>query len=349
MQPIQVLRALAALFVVVLHSYTRVQLVNPGTSSSISSLFAMSGNAGVDLFFVISGYIMFHVHHDDFGKGRSWTFMTKRVVRIAPIYWILTTVALLILVFLPNLFTKVRGFDALWVAGSYLFFPVAYPPALDTPLLQVGWTLNYEAYFYVILALCLALDRTKAVIAISSLFVGSVILGELVAFRHPWPQLLTSWLLLEFLLGGFIALIQHAFGDRWRGLHMAGLALGMLLLVASFPSGNHEDALERFIVWGIPAVLIVNGVCRLDREVKGWLGRLAVTLGDASYSIYLVQVFTLPAAALALNKSGLMSTAPADMSVFFLTVSTATVGWLTWRIVERPSTRWLRGRLENPR
>lgn len=346
LQSIQLLRAFAALFVVVLHSYTRTLAAQPDPGPSISSLFALSGNAGVDLFFVISGYIMFHVHHDDFGKGRSGSFLLKRLIRIAPIYWILSTVALLVIVFVPSMFVVPRTLDPLWIAGSYLFFPVEYAPSLNTPLLQVGWTLNYEAYFYLVLAAFLFLPRRIAVVGITLLFVGSVAVGMMRPFAHPWPQMLTSWLLLEFLLGGFIALFQHASGNRFRTAHLAGLAVGLVLLAASFPMGRLDEDVTRFVFWGLPSVLIVNGVCRLRYEPKGWFGRAFVTLGDASYSIYLVQVFSLPAAALVLGRLGILTGAPVDVNVILLTVATALAGWLTWRIVERPLTRWLRRTLE---
>lgn len=346
LQSIQLLRAFAALFVVVLHSYTRTLAAQPVPGPSISSLFALSGNAGVDLFFVISGYIMFHVHHDDFGKGRSGSFLLKRLIRIAPIYWILSTVALLVIVFVPSMFVVPRTLDPLWIAGSYLFFPVEYAPALNTPLLQVGWTLNYEAYFYVVLAAFLFLPRRLAVMGITALFVGSVAVGTILPFAHPWPEMLTSWLLLEFLLGGFIALIQHAHGDRFRGLHLAGLVVGVMLLAASFPMGRQDESIARFLFWGLPSVLIVNGVCRLRYEPGGMFGRAFVTLGDASYSIYLIQVFSLPAAALVLGRLGILSGAPVDVNVILLTLATALAGWLTWLTIERPLTRWLRQTLE---
>jgi len=289
---------------------------------------------------------MFHVHHDDFGKGRSWAFLKKRIVRIAPIYWILTTAALLVVLFVPGMFTKERSFDPLWVAGSYLFFPVAYAPSQDTPLLQVGWTLNYEAYFYAVLALALCLNRAKAVVAITALFAGSVVVGRLAGFSHPWAQLLTSGLLLEFLLGGFIALLQRAQGNKLRHLHLAGLLIGIGLLMASFSSGRHNDDMDRLVVWGLPAVLIVNGVCRLNGAATSPFGRAAVTLGDASYSIYLIQAFSLPVMAFALNRSGLFQSLPADICVVALVAWTAVAGWLTWRFIERPITRRLRRELD---
>ncbi len=149
-----------------------------------------------------------------------------------------------------------------------------------------------------------------------------------------------------FLMPTFIALLQHWQGNRWRRLHLAGLLVGIGLLVASFSNGRHYDAMVQLMVWGLPSALIVNGVGRLDYTPKNWFGRMAVILGDASYSIYLIQVFSIPVMAFILSRTGLIRSLPVDASVLLFVTWTAAAGWMTWRLVERPITRRLRKGLD---
>jgi peptidoglycan/LPS O-acetylase OafA/YrhL len=342
---IQMLRAFAALFVVTLHAYTRIHHAFPSPSPSLFAPFAMSGAAGVDLFFVLSGYIMVRVHYDDFGKGRVRRFLARRFIRVAPLYWVLTTVALAAVLSVPGVAASFGAPDIAWVAGSYLFFPVHHLPLDGKPLIAVGWTLSYEMVFYLALAVGLTLQRKRAVALIGLLFAGSALAGALTPPKPPWLAELTSPLLIEFLLGAAIALVQRAFGDRWRGAHLAGMALGALLLIAGFPTGSHEALPDRLLVWGLPCALIVNGVCRLAPRAGNAAARLAVTLGDASYSIYLIQVFTQPLAQMMLVRLGLARLLPTDAMVALLILTTAAAGWLTWRLIERPITRRLQAGL----
>ena len=153
---IQILRGMAALFVVFFHvsemllQYTDRQ----GIFCRFASLWH-TGAAGVDLFFIISGFVMVQSTRDKFQKnGSSSEFMLRRIIRIVPLYWLYTSV-MLVLVLLP--FTlKNQVFSGWYTVASYLFIPVLNPASgLDLPLLAPGWTLSYEMYFYLIFALLL--------------------------------------------------------------------------------------------------------------------------------------------------------------------------------------------------
>jgi peptidoglycan/LPS O-acetylase OafA/YrhL len=294
------------------------------------------------MFFVISGYIMFRVHKDAFGQARSWEFLAKRIVRVVPLYWILTTFELLILLFLVTLSESNTRIDPTWVAGSYLFFPVHHAPLDGMPLVPLGWTLNYEMYFYVVLSVCMIFKQSRALTILFGFLVTSVVLGVVIRPSGPLAMELTSWLLLEFLLGALIATAQHAFGDRWRRAHLLGLAVGLLLLVVGIPSGAHQGSLDRFLIWGLPYALVVNGACRLTLPPKARLVRLAVGIGDASYAIYLTQLFCQSAIQVALMRLGLIDAIPLDVGVLIFVLTSIAGGWLTWRAIEAPVTFWLR-------
>ena len=100
--------------------------------------------SGVDLFFVISGFIMVYSSEDLFGARGAWrTFLTRRLVRIVPLYWLTTAITI------PLMSLTV---DWQSLLGSYFFIPYRAPSNAIVPLHGVGWTLNLEMFFYVIFA-----------------------------------------------------------------------------------------------------------------------------------------------------------------------------------------------------
>ena len=151
---VQALRAIAALLVVVYHVFDmwalRMDPSAPGTGW-------VNGAAGVDIFFVISGFVMVVSSRRLATQPRAWrTFIQHRIVRIVPLYWLLTTAKLLLVFFLADLALRSNlEFD--YVARSYLFLPVVDGAGHFRPLLPVGWTLTYEFVFYLLFALALAL------------------------------------------------------------------------------------------------------------------------------------------------------------------------------------------------
>ena len=183
---IQLLRAAAAIAVVFTHAITRLGYSFPGAGAH-SYLTGpngqfLAGDAGVDVFFVISGFIMYFVHHNDFGvPGAPLEFLKKRISRIVPIYWLLTTLAVVIIIAVPNLMVTHNsriGFS--WIASSYLFLPIASRGSTISPIIGVGWTLDYEMFFYLAFAGALFLPLRRGLLAIGALFVSAVGIGALV-------------------------------------------------------------------------------------------------------------------------------------------------------------------------
>jgi exopolysaccharide production protein ExoZ len=328
---IQILRAVAALMVVLFHSINRLQYY-PHFHSFFYRRFQNFGEVGVCLFFVISGFIMVHVHGGDFEKHRSIEFLRKRALRIAPLYWILTTVAVILIPIAPCLFQYRHSLPVPWVLGSYLFMPIPGGKDLTVPVIGPGWTLNYEAYFYLLFSIALFNRKLYAISAMIILFCVSIILGSIFQPSHPWLKLLTSWLLLEFCLGMLVALISPR---RWSWL---AIPLGALLLCVegNFTiSGNNGEA--SFLLWAPACALMVYGATALVGPMRTGVGRVAATLGNASYSIYLVQTFSLPALGPIVIRLG----CPFDVGVVLIFLISAISGVALWAIVERPVTRWL--------
>ena len=265
---IQGLRAVAAMLVVVLHCY------GLGTKSGHDMTFLAGadpwGNAGVDLFFVISGFIMVHINRDRAMSG--WRFLGNRLLRIAPLYWFVTGLFAL---------SIARGIMAPVDAGpgqpwtSLLF--LSQPLSGADPLLYVGWTLEYEMFFYLCFAASMAIARKTGVDLMVPLF--AFVIGAIVLLG-------VGLVAVEFLFGALLArLLPGAGSARWAGL---GLLLGGAALLA-LSYGDAAAYALRVLYYGVPAAMIVAGAVLLPQRA----GALASALGDASYSLYLIHLFAL--------------------------------------------------------
>lgn len=350
---IQLLRAFAATAVVFTHATTRIGYMFPEGKAS-SHLFdgtsgqVRVGDAGVDLFFVISGFVMLYVHRNDFGQpGAVTRFFKKRIARIVPLYWLLTTVAVSVTVLSPALFTThYAAADPAWIAGSYLFLPIPAPGRELSPVIGVGWTLNYEMFFYLVFGLLLTLPRQLALPLLFASFTVLVGMGAALAPAAPWAKFATSWLLLEFLLGIGVAYWRLSGGQLTAQAARVLAALSLAVLLATVYWTPDEQGAGRFAFWGIPAAGIVVAATNLDLG-QGRQRRLAAVLGDASYSIYLFQVFALPMWGLVMSHLG-FGMLPFDLNVVILTILVVASGVLGWAFVERPLSRAIKPLLFGP-
>lgn len=324
---IQVLRAIAASAVVYLHAYERTLSLWPENAGLLKvPHLASLGNSGVDLFFVLSGFLMAHLHREQFGQpGASQAFFWRRLARIAPIYWILIALTLLGRLYMSGLYSHDRSLDWPWALGNFLFIPWPDSHGLVDRAVIVGWTLDYEMYFYVLFALALFFRTGLAWLA--GVMLLSVVAGIIFAPTHPWPQLLTSPMLLEFLAGMGIAQIALRRVPAYAGALAVVIGCALLALSVTFPEVN------RSIRWGIPMALIVLGSLWLRKEFRGGFGNMLVAAGDASYSIYLTQAFTLPAVAALLVAIGI---APSWGFVAILFATGIAGGMIFSRFVEIP-------------
>jgi len=310
LRSIQALRAVAALAVVFFH-------LSP-TSWTL-------GAAGVDLFFVISGFIMGTV-----GLGDSPArFMSKRIIRIVPLYWAVT-IAMCAASQVPGLFSTFT-FDLPRLAASLLFIPFEDPQGKIWPLIVVGWTLNYEMFFYLLFALGLWLRRPIA--APILIICGLAAAGWF--FQPEWtiPHFYTDQLLLEFAFG---LLLSRAVFFRNAAL---GSALALAGFIALFSWGLGSDTPDwRIIYWGLPALAIVAGFVAIERAgaFPGQALRPLEKLGDASYSLYLTHGIVLGIVGKFIGHG--------SGSAFLATIAACiAVAMLSYYLFERPAGQMLRG------
>lgn len=270
---IQYLRAIAALGVVVFHAFDRCREPELG----------YVGAAGVDLFFIISGFIMWSITAEQ--KMSAAAFATGRATRIIPLYWLYTCGLSLAALCLPQAFPRLR------VEWDHLFYSLFFIPHYSSsdgslfPLFAAGWTLNYEIFFYCVFAgLLFFMPRTRFWVLLVVL-AAFAIAGAFYSGSSPLLLTYTNVILLEFGAGVVI-------GRLWQLSHMPALNAGRVMLILGvcgfmasiiFPM----PMAYRVLTWGIPAFLLVLGALALERHGRIGSSHFLEKTGDASYSIYL--------------------------------------------------------------
>jgi exopolysaccharide production protein ExoZ len=328
---VQVLRAVAAIMVVLHHS-TILLRERDGIGHNW-----INGASGVDIFFVISGFVMtlssaplLNVRHP------ARIFLARRIERIVPLYWLVTTIKVVTVLAVPAVAINALGTP--WhIFSSYFMLPSAG----YEPVILAGWTLNFEMAFYVLFAIALA-TRLSLLKVIAPVLLVVAFLAGMSPHRdsHTLP-FYANTMVLEFLFGILLAkTLPHA---RRLSQPVACLfiIIGFLvLLLWAYPNFT----LYRGILWGVPALAIVWAAIALEYRwgylAPGWM----LELGDASYSIYLTHGLVLPVVGMAMVH-GTTRSDPVRWAILFAIVVLCVIsGELTYRFIELPITRWFKGR-----
>jgi exopolysaccharide production protein ExoZ len=331
---VQILRFAAAMLVVVMLITQAISIHIHGTGPG---RYWADGSAGVDIFFVISGFVMAMSTSSLPADGparisAAWVFMRRRLLRIAPLYWFYTLLKVALLLAVPALAVR-SSVEPGHLAASLLFIPAMSPWGLVQPTLPVGWTLNFEMLFYAVFAVAIALGaRIRFCLAAFALvFAAGYLLPDVTALNFY-----AQTIVFEFILGVCIA---HAYLHFRRAAPLAGfivMAAGALFMFA--PGWGHSA--DRFATWGCGAALVVLGAVWLEPwTVRAPLASRLSFLGDASYSIYLSHTFVVPAGVQALKRLGVQ-----DSLAIALAVGLAVVvaGCLSYVWLERPMTAFFK-------
>jgi peptidoglycan/LPS O-acetylase OafA/YrhL len=274
---VQALRALAAMSVVLVH-FEYVDFALTDRINQPLSLYPLA--SGVDLFFVISGFIMVYSSAGLFAKDGAWRiFISRRLSRIAPLYWLMTAAAI-------AMFAAPENWKML--ISSLLFIPYRTEAGSFFPIDAGGWTLNYEMFFYVLFACVIFLSRRSAV---ATVCVFLVLLVTIFNFIPPIDDRLLYWsdpLILEFCIGMVIGLLHQQYRIKLPAMARLGLiVIGIGAVWLSRPDGSIPSGM-RTLVWGVPAALLLAGAVLGPEPDFRWLARPARVLGDASYALYLI-------------------------------------------------------------
>jgi exopolysaccharide production protein ExoZ len=315
MDSLQVLRALAASAVVLFHC----------DWTGIASF-------GVELFFVLSGFIICYAAARDPNQ-----FFIKRAIRVVPLYWAATLSIICGAMMLPQLFPG-SVVTAETIVKSLFFIPFTRADGEVYPLLFLGWTLNYEMFFYLIFGLCLTISKHKAPVLAAIIIMILVALNPML---KPLGVALDFWtkpILLYFVVG--IA----AYGlwlkrDYWTQrlspkVAMVASAMTFTLFVIDAPSWFAAH----LVIKGFLAIVLMLMLIRLDGLVAwpAWI----LLLGDASYSLYLLHPYAIEAIDRLVHP--LSSTWMGITLTLFACALAGALAVIGYKIVEAPSNRYLR-------
>jgi exopolysaccharide production protein ExoZ len=335
-QSIQALRGVACLLVVWFHlAPFPDRFGNRALAIDVAHWF---GFAGVDLFFVLSGFIITHVSASRMGMPSAVPgFLFRRGWRIYPVYWVAAGVALATA-------AGIASVDWPAIAAHGVSWLALIPYQESNAILGPAWTLVYEIQFYVVFGLLMLLPRTWAwkCLAMWSLAVAAGFALPL-GSKSVWVRHLLSPYILEFVSGVAVArLIAHGRVGGWRMAGLAGLAMGICATVANWhliQSGRmnaHIDSRVRVLLFGPSCALLVYAAAAAEviraRSMPRWL----LGIGNASYSLYL----THPNSHMAMIAVWMALPAPRPgpnawlPAMFFASVG---FGYLFYLLVEKPT------------
>ena len=342
-ESLEMIRALAALSVVFFHT----QIIFTGRTGIVpfGGVFG-AGSRGVDLFFVLSGFIIAYIHAGDIGRpGRVGHYFYSRFVRIYPSVWITALLALTVYLIGfggPDKADKLQPWS---IAASFLLLPQH-----GDALVNVTWSLKYEIFFYLLFAL--AILRRSVGLWLILLWQATVLAVYLSGhqFGWSWASFYLRPIVLEFGLGLISAWIvinraRFALLDS-RGFVTGMLALGVTVFVGAELTQAYEppalEALPDFLVFGVSAALIVVSLAVIDIQRRYAVPRILVFLGGASYPIYLVHFSTISLLAAFLTRGNRV---PMNDAVFLVVALVGiTFGLLFHQGIDRPIHRFLRKR-----
>lgn len=302
---VQALRALAVLLVALFHLNAIEALgISEGGGSEAPLVGGVWGNgfAGVDLFFVISGFIMVYVTRGaEPGPRTAGAFLFSRFIRIYPLWWLFASVMLVyFLVVYGTPVDQKHVIDRGQTVSEHLIASYLLLPQPNFPLLGIGWTLVHEMYFYMTFAALLLLPRRWLPIALI-VWAALVTLGWAAGLTDTtaadYPALLTYPMTVEFILGALAGLLFQS-GRHWRpGLMVAmgalAFAASMLLTPVADKWIEHEGLgafmlqWGRVLLYGVPSVLLVYGLACLEAAGRFRDIRPLTVIGNWSYALYL--------------------------------------------------------------
>ena len=288
-EPLQALRGLAAFLILAKHALYEIDTISP-----IVFNYGNYDNyvIGIDIFFVLSGFIMVYTSWGKSGLEASKTFMLRRIMRIVPIYWFYTILFALIALYLP----QVLGNAEFLVSDffkSLFFIPYINSVGDMQPLLAVGWTLNYEMFFYIVFAVCLVLPVRLSLIALS-VFLMALVLTDFFGMEGNLADFYSRPIVLEFLIGSLIGYLYMKQVRLPAWFFWVGCVFTLVSIIALLYT---DTLIELGVDYNKANIsMIIVALLVLPKKAATYkLPKWSVVLGDASYSVYLSHPFSIGA------------------------------------------------------
>jgi peptidoglycan/LPS O-acetylase OafA/YrhL len=273
---LQALRTYAALPVVLFHT------------GYVITGFHKIGVFGVHMFFLLSGYIMASICTTD-----THAFLRRRVIRIVPSYWLMTILLYCFAAKFPHLMNSTRAVPV-ELLKSLFFIPFMKTNGLFQPILFVGWTVNYETFFYVVLALSLFISKRRPLLIASAIVLAIVAISSVFAAQSAIANFYSNPVILEFILGLIAFYCVHAIPQgsasqlKYLWVAIMTVALISLPLIEGF---NLFPSVSTVLRFGPLSFLLIWSSCLLAIGGSDIRPGLIVLIGDASYTLYLVHPY----------------------------------------------------------
>jgi len=346
-QSLQAIRGWAALLVVWYHCHGL--LVKRSTELGYLESFwrmkdppiAKIGAIGVDLFFVLSGFIIFYT---TWHVRMTWRdFAIRRWIRIYPLWWVALAVTCC--------FALIPGSTESFTWDELVYSTVLIPYFAASgelkPIVEVGWTLNYEILFYLVFSLFIAVTPMKRLLWVTAIFAMAIFIGRIFEFDSAFWLVATSPRTLEFVSGGWLAycFVRKVQAPTWLfGL----LALCLAVLVTGFLTSetwrSFSSGLFGLRYW--MAVIVLFIALFYTPIARHQFSRISLLLGDASYSIYLFHSLALAVASGLWKRDFLLP--PDWVSPWLLwcvlVLALCIYGVIIHLLIERPLLAWCRKR-----
>lgn len=319
---IQTLRAFAA-WIVVGHHYMQL-FYNFKHVGVLPDLFKNFGAIGVDLFFVISGFV---IYGSIITKPKTpQIFAINRLARIAPAYWAFTALTAVAVIYMPGS-VPLTSFEPLFFIKSLLFIPAQNPSGIGLyPLMTVGWTLNYEASFYAVFFAALFLPAPYRVLG---LIFGVAILQAVASRLHDPISFYGNTMVWEFIFGVALAILyKRGLVTRIPTIAAALMVLGSIVVITQLGPVSHSP-----IRSGLPCAVILCAC--LSQEKFFPKHNFIARLGDWSYSTYLCHILII-SFAIKINEQYTIN--PALMAVTVI-LSIILTSFASYSFIEMPATR----------
>jgi exopolysaccharide production protein ExoZ len=324
LRSLQVGRALATISVVVFHLSITMGLPQYG-SNPVFREYTQYGNAGVDFFFVLSGFIIIFSHHQDIGRPSAWKrFCFRRFVRLFPIYW-LYTACLILMLYLGIGGTTVLPTD--WQGWGSSLLLIRFDDV--SPPLPVAWTLFHEVAFYGVFSLLILNKKLGIAAGIACLVLSTCLFQFPSEFDRTPFNVYTAGYSFHFLFG---------MGAYWlyrkEGTGRTELVLGALTLLVVFVALSPWRDLQH-VGMALGFGFLLTAAAKLEQAGQLKLPRILGAVGDASYTIYLTHSKILGAVVALATAQGLQAKIGGEL-VFVLALLTALIlGYLAYWLIER--------------
>jgi hypothetical protein len=307
---IQILRGFAALAVIMYHIVNDAS-ISQGININLFDSLGHWGFCGVDVFFVISGFVMVESQRNR--PTNSFEFLKARMIRIIPLYWLLTLCYWIFALIAPRYFPHIVATPS-WLFSSLFFSSSAL--GFGKPIIGQGWTLEFEMLFYLIFAASLWLRNS------SRSGVVTIVIITLAIF-----SLKLDHIMFEFCFGLLAGLIhQKTRPSQQFGFLLIFFGAGILLLELFTGDGTGN----RILHFGLPSLVLILGIASINQSKN----RFLLALGEASYSSYLFQFFAIPILFKMAEHFPIIR-AHGDILVILFTLISVTAGQVLYLIVER--------------